>query len=97
MASTEFRAFRANLAMLLRDMPIGTTADFSDVAVAFWDGTRVVGAYLRDGGRMDEEFDFDENAWGNWQDELVGWLASPTFTERDELKARPPVLAGRFA
>lgn len=44
MTSQEFRAFKANLAMLLRDMPIGTTADFSDVAVAYWDGMQVIGA-----------------------------------------------------
>lgn len=87
MTSQEFRAFKANLAMLLRDMPIGTTADFSDVAVAYWDGTQVIGAYLRDGGRLDEDFEFDENAWESWHDELVGWQANPTFTEREELKA----------
>lgn len=87
MTSPEFRAFKANLAMLLRDMPIGTTADFSDVAVAYWDGREVVGAYLRDGGHLDEDFEFDQNAWESWQDELVGWQANPTFTEREELKA----------
>ncbi|WP_231907913.1 hypothetical protein [Cupriavidus sp. USMAHM13] len=88
MTSPAFRAFKANLAMLLRDMPIGTTADFSDVAVAYWNGTQVAGAYLRDGGRLDEDFEFDENAWESWQDELAGWQANPTFTEREELKAR---------
>lgn len=87
MTSQEFRAFKANLAMLLRDMPIGTTADFSDVAVAYWDGTQVIGAYLRDGGRLDEDFEFDENVWESWHDELVGWQANPTFTEREELKS----------
>jgi len=34
-----------------------------------------------------EEFDFDENAWGNWHDEFVGWLAMPSFSERSDLKA----------
>lgn len=87
MTSQEFRAFKANLAMLLRDMPIGTTADFFDVAVAYWDGEQVIGAYLRDGGRLDEAFEFDQNAWESWHDELVGWQANPTFTERQELKA----------
>ncbi len=88
MTSQEFRAIKATLAMLLRDMPVGTTADFSDVAVAYWDGTCVVGAYLRDGGRLDEEFEFDQNAWETWRDELTGWQAAPCFTEREELKAR---------
>lgn len=93
MTSREFRAFKANLAMLLRDMPIGTTADFSDVAVAYWDGTQVVGAYLRDGGRLDEEFEFDQNACETWLDELVAWQVKPTFSERGELKSRLSSLA----
>ncbi len=74
--------------MLLRDLPIGTTADLTEVAVAYWDGTRVVGAYLRDGGRLDEEFEFDRNAWESWYDEFNDWLAAPRFSERDELEAR---------
>ena len=88
MPTDDFKPFKATLAMLLRDMPAGTTADFADVAVAYWDGTRVSGFYLRDGGRIDEEFEFDENAWENWRDELDAWLAAPHFSERDDLKAR---------
>ena len=88
MPTDEFKPFKATLAMLLRDMPAGTTADFSDVAVAYWNGASVAGFYLRDGGRLDEEFEFDENAWENWRDELVAWLAAPHFSERAELKAR---------
>jgi len=88
MTSNEFASFKANLAMLLRDMPVGTTADLADVAVAYWDGTRVVGAYLRDRGRLDEEFEFDENAWALWREEWSGWLAMPCFSERPELRAR---------
>lgn len=88
MPTDEFKPFKATLAMLLRDLPAGTTADFSDVAVAYWDGTSVAGFYLRDGGRLDEEFEFDENAWENWRDELSAWLAAPHFSVRAELKAR---------
>ncbi|MGN5479899.1 hypothetical protein ACTMU2_32810 [Cupriavidus basilensis] len=80
--------------MLLRDMPAGTTADFADVAVAYGDGHARVGLYgLRDGGRIDEEFEFDENAWENWRDELGAWPAAPRFSERDDLKARLARLA----
>lgn len=86
MTPSGFASFKAHLVMLLRDLPVGTTADLTDVAVAYWDGKRIVGTYLRDGGRLDEEFEFDENAWENWHDEFVGWLATPTFTERDELR-----------
>ncbi|KJK10222.1 hypothetical protein UB46_41915 [Burkholderiaceae bacterium 16] len=85
MTSDGFASFKAHLTMLLRDLPMGTTADLTEVAVAYWDGTRIVGTYLRDGGRLDEPFEFDENAWENWHDEFVGWLATPTFTKRDEL------------
>ncbi len=60
MTPMEFSSFKAHVAMLLR----GTTADLTDVTVAYWNGSQVVVAYLRDNGRMDEEFDFDENAWG---------------------------------
>ncbi len=88
MPTDDFKAFKATLEMLLRDMPAGTTADFADVAVAYWDGTRIAGFYLRDGGHLDEDFEFDENAWENWRDELGEWLAAPRFSERDELKAR---------
>ncbi|MGO4810645.1 hypothetical protein AB4156_13820 [Cupriavidus sp. 2MCAB6] len=88
MTSGGFESFKSHLSMLLRDLPAGTTADLTDVAVAYWDGTCIVGTYLRDGGRLDEAFDFDENAWENWHDEFVGWLAAPTFTERDELRTR---------
>jgi hypothetical protein len=88
MTSDEFETFKANLAMLLRDLPTGTTADLADVAVAYWDGRRVVGAYLRDGGRLDEEFELDAYAWENWHDEFIGWQVAPRFTERDELRAR---------
>ncbi|MDW3683186.1 hypothetical protein [Cupriavidus sp. CV2] len=87
MTSNEFTSFKAHLSMLLRDLPVGTTADLADVAVAaYWDGTRIVGTYLRDGGRLDEAFDFDENAWENWHDDFVDWLATPSFTQRDELR-----------
>jgi hypothetical protein len=87
MTSDDFGMFKENLAMLLRDQPAGTTADLADVVVAFWDGRRVVGAYLRDGGRLDEVFEFDENAWEIWHDEIASWQATPHYTERAELKA----------
>lgn len=59
---TEFTSFKAHVAMLLRDLPRGVTVDLTDVAVAYWNGWQVVGAYLRDNERLNEDFDFDENA-----------------------------------
>ncbi len=87
MRPTEFTSFRAHVAMLLRDLPRGVTADLTDVTVAYWNGRQVVGAYLRDNGRLDEDFDFDENAWGNWRDDFLIWLDAPRFSERSDLKA----------
>ncbi|MDR5781859.1 hypothetical protein QCE63_20880 [Caballeronia sp. LZ065] len=87
MRPTEFKSFKAHVAMMLRDLPRGVTADLTDVAVAYWNGTQVVGVYLRDHGRLDEDFDFDENAWGNWREEFLMWLEAPRFTERADLKA----------
>jgi hypothetical protein len=87
MRPTEFKSFKAHVAMLLRDLPRGVTADLTDVVVAYWNGTQLVGAYLRDNGRIDEDFDFDENAWGNWGDEFLLWFDAPRFSERADLKA----------
>ncbi|KNH07686.1 Glucose dehydrogenase, PQQ-dependent [Candidatus Burkholderia brachyanthoides] len=88
MRPIKLTSFKAHVAMLLRDLPRGTTADLTDVAVAYWNGKQVVGAYLRDNGRIDEEFDFvDENAWGNWRDEFLLWFEAPCFSERSDLKA----------
>ncbi|MFM0325326.1 hypothetical protein [Caballeronia glebae] len=87
MRPTEFKSFKAHVAMMLRDLPHGVTADLTDVAVAYWNGTQVVGAYLRDNGRIDEDFDFDENAWGVWREEFLTWFDAPRFSERADLKA----------
>ncbi|MFM0047341.1 hypothetical protein [Paraburkholderia sediminicola] len=68
--------FLTQLRMFLRDLPKGTTAELTEFAVAYWDGHRVVGLYLREDGsnRLDEDFELDESAWENWRDELTGWL-----------------------
>ncbi|WP_244817689.1 hypothetical protein [Caballeronia sp. Lep1P3] len=87
MRPTEFASFKSHVGMLLRDLPRGMTADLTDVAVAYWNGTQVVGAYLRDNGCIDEDFDFDENAWGAWRDEFLLWCDAPRFSERSDLKA----------
>jgi hypothetical protein len=73
--------------MLLCDQPPGTTADLTDFAVAYWNGRELVGAYLRDKGKLDEDFPVDENAFEQWRDDLVDWVAHPKFTRRPELLA----------
>jgi hypothetical protein len=44
MRPTEFKSFKAHVAMLLRDLPRGVTADLTDVAVAYWNGTQLFDA-----------------------------------------------------
>lgn len=88
MAQATYQTFVAQLGMLLRHLPTGTTAELTDFAVAYWDGRHVVGVYLREDGcdLLDEDFELDENAWENWSDELTAWLSAPRFSERAELK-----------
>jgi len=95
-----FTDFRNQLAMLLRDMPRGTSADITDFAVAYWDGRQVVYAFLRDDGSglVDEEFDLTEQEFDQWKDELEAWAATPKFSVRPEiaewLMESPPFEAG---
>jgi hypothetical protein len=76
--------FLARLKFLLREEPSGTTAELTDVAVAYLDVDGLVGIFLaQDGsGDLDEEFALDENAWLNWSPELDAWLDSPVFRVR---------------
>lgn len=88
MGKPSFISFYSQLAMLLRDLPAGTTADLTDWAKAYWNGHRVVGLFLREGdsGKLDEDFELNENAWEDWHDDLVVWLAAPRFSACAELK-----------
>ena len=38
---------RSHIGMLLRDQPVGRTADLLDYTVAYWDGHQVVGMRTR--------------------------------------------------
>jgi hypothetical protein len=86
--------------MLLRDLPIGTTADLSDFAVAWWNGRDVTYAFLRDdeSGLIGEEFDLDDYQWGEWRETFSKWADSPKFSQRAEVKGwlmdAPPFEAG---
>lgn len=92
--------FKSQLSMLLRDLPVGTTADISDFAVAFWGGRELTFAFLRDdgSGRIDEEFDLDDYQWSEWEAEFSAWAEAPKFSERREvlewIKDAPPFEAG---
>ncbi|SDR37860.1 hypothetical protein SAMN05443245_5275 [Paraburkholderia fungorum] len=88
------------LAEQLRDKPLGTVANLTDFAVAYWDGQRVRYAFLRDEGcgRIEGEFDFTEHEFEQWADALETWATEPVFSVNPEvlewLKDAPPHEAG---
>lgn len=79
--------FETRLTMILQDVALGTTADLTDRAVAYWDGQRLVYAYLcsDDSGHIDAEFDLTPH-WAEWRDWLAEWMDEPTFSVRPELQ-----------
>lgn len=76
----------ADVLELLLDKPIGTTADLTEFAVAFWNGKRLVGVYLRDDDptTLDEDFEL-EFGWDNWKSELLEWMRAPRFSDHLEV------------
>jgi hypothetical protein len=92
--------FVRQLAMMLRDLPRGTTADLNDCMAAYWSGHSVVFAFLceRGTGVIEEEFDIDDYVWEDWRPTFESWLAQPVFSTRPEveqwLNDAPPHEAG---
>jgi hypothetical protein len=85
-----YRQICSDLAMLLRDHPVGTTADLTDWTLVYWDGRRIAGIYLSEDrpSKLDEVFDFDEYVTGQMEEYIVDWFAAPRFTLRHELVGR---------
>ncbi|MGA7781810.1 MAG: hypothetical protein WCA85_29425 [Paraburkholderia sp.] len=79
--------FESKLAMILRDVAFGTTADLTEQAVAYWNGEHIVYATLRedDSGLIDREFDLAAQ-WPAWRGWLEAWMSQPTFSVRPELE-----------
>jgi hypothetical protein len=75
------------LADQLRDKPLGTVANITDFAVAYWDGQQVLYAFLRDEGcgRIEGEFDLTEHEFEQWADALEMWADKPTFSVHPEV------------
>lgn len=100
MTSDSYKSFMAQLRMLLRDLPQGTSADLTDHSVAYWNGNRIVGLYLcadKPGG-LDEEFEVDEYFCDQIAENIADWTTRPVFSFRPELldwlKESPPHEAG---
>ena len=82
--------FEARLIGLLRERPSGAAAELAECIVAYWDGSRIVYAFLCEhgSGRIEEEFDLAEYEWDEWEPEFALWLADPRFSDRAELAAK---------
>ncbi|WP_144106627.1 hypothetical protein [Paraburkholderia sp. BCC1886] len=88
-----------NIAMMLRDLPLGYTADVSDYIVFYWDGSELAGAHLSpdNPGVVDETFAVEE-VLCLVPEVVEDWLKAPTFTFRQSVVAwlsdAPPIDAG---
>jgi hypothetical protein len=80
-------AFQAQLALMLRDRPRGTTADLNDHTVAYWNGHEVVGVRLDDeaGRRVSEEFVFGEAESRRLHETHIEWMVAPRYSVREEV------------
>lgn len=78
----ELEDFKSQLSMLLQDMLIGTTADLTAFAIAYWNGRRVIYAFLSEDGsdEIDEEFDLDDDQWREWGAAFSAWANEPRFS-----------------
>lgn len=82
----ELQKHCADIGMLLRDRPPGTTADITSGAVLYWDGRRLQGA----GVSVDEPDGVDppvelEDLLPEIRGAVAGWLQRPTFSLRPSL------------
>ncbi|MEM5461381.1 hypothetical protein VSR69_42420 [Paraburkholderia phytofirmans] len=76
----------ANIGMLLRDRPPGTTADITGDIVLYWDGERLNGAHLSvdEPSVVADPFELEDVLPGV-RDAVANWLARPIFTFRPSL------------
>lgn len=84
--------FKTQLAAMLRRIPYGTSADLTDYAIAFWDGARVVYAFISDDDgteQIDDEFELGEYEWSHWHEDFANWISEPVFSVRADLHNRP--------
>jgi hypothetical protein len=101
----DYASIQPALTTLLRNRPLGTTADINKQTVAYWDGHEVRGIHLRHdesdkSDRLDGDFDLDERTLNQLYADLIAWMAAPRYTVRAELvdwlKDAPPSNAGAW-
>lgn len=81
-------AFRLQLGMLLRDLPVGTVAELDDLCIAWWNGNDLVFAHLCDDDpdRIEEEFDLNDCEWQERREDFEAWLKEPKYGSRAEVR-----------
>ncbi|SDR62982.1 hypothetical protein [Paraburkholderia tuberum] len=82
----QLEKYCADISMLLRDRPPGTTADITGDAVLYWDGGRLNGATLSEDDVRDVALPLElEDILPGARDAVAEWLARPTFSFRPSL------------
>jgi hypothetical protein len=81
-------AFKLQVGMLLRDLPLGTVAELDDLCIAWWNGNDLVFAHLCDDDpdRIEEEFDLDDCEWQERREAFEAWLKEPKYSSRAEVR-----------
>ena len=86
----KFEAFDSRLSQMLQAMPPATIAELTDGMIAWWNGVRVVYAWVGDHAHHDlddrmraHELDLADD-WGQFHDWLAAWIEEPRFSSRAE-------------
>ncbi|MBP0588196.1 hypothetical protein J8I87_00325 [Paraburkholderia sp. LEh10] len=86
----KFEAFDSRLSQMLRAMPAATIAELTDGMIAWWNGARVVYAWVGDDAHDAahdtagvRELDLADD-WGQFHDRLAAWIDEPRFSMRLE-------------
>ncbi|ACC75592.1 hypothetical protein PPMP20_03965 [Paraburkholderia phymatum] len=86
----KFEAFDSRLSQMLRAMPAATFAELTDGMIAWWNGSRIVYAWIGDEADHDccdkpraHELDLADD-WGQFHDWLAAWIDEPRFSTRPE-------------
>ncbi|BCG02648.1 hypothetical protein PPGU19_072160 (plasmid) [Paraburkholderia sp. PGU19] len=72
---------------LLRDAAPDSVAELTDTAIAYWNGERLVYAFVsaEGTGALAGEFELDSRRWTEWKDWLADWLTDPVLSVRHDL------------
>lgn len=84
---------RVEFTALLSGKPRSTTADITDHAAVYWDGTRLMAIHLcANHPGFDDRFELDDHFYGDAHEHLTDSFAYPRYSLRPELVAWLDVL-----